>query len=63
MFVNWNGDVYPDYPEKAMEYILVERPPVISSEPLELRGYEREPRFYGELPAQKRCYYFYAPLD
>ena len=63
MFVNWKGDVYPDYPARAMEYILVHRPPVISSEPLELPGYEREPRFYGELPTQKRSYFFYSPLD
>ncbi|MBP5532061.1 MAG: hypothetical protein J6Y54_08570 [Lentisphaeria bacterium] len=63
MFVNWKDEVYRDYPARAMEYILVNRPPVISSEPLDLPGYESEPRFYGELPAQKRSYFFYSPCD
>ena len=59
MFVNWNGDVYPEYPALAMAYILRCRPAVVSSVELELPGYA--PVFSGELYGRK--YFFYSPVD
>ena len=59
MFVNWEGGVYPDYPELAMAYILANRPPLISQHTMDLPGYEL--RFYGELYGLP--YFFYSPLD
>ena len=60
MFVNWNGDVYPEYPALAMMYILKERPAVVSSdEDLLLPGCRRT--YCGELYGRR--YWFYSPLD
>ena len=59
MFVNWKNDVYPDYPARAMAYILEHRPPLVSSDELDLPGYVclRVCELYG------RRYYFYSPSD
>ena len=42
MFVNWGGRVYPDYPDKALSYILEKRPAVLSQQPLILPDYRLE---------------------
>ena len=57
MFVNWGPGVYPDYPERAMTYILTNRPPVISQQPMDLPDYDL--LFYGELYGLG--YFFYSP--
>ncbi|MBQ6352459.1 MAG: glycosyltransferase family 39 protein [Lentisphaeria bacterium] len=59
MFVNWRGDVYPEYPEQALAYILRHRPPVVAGRLLELPGYRLVYRggLYG------KEYWFYSPLD
>ena len=57
MFVNWTDEVYRDYPARSMEYILTNRPPLISQQPVMLPGYDL--RFYGELYGLE--YFFYAP--
>ena len=59
MFVNWKDDVYSDYPELAMTYILSERPAVVSSdEEFKLPGYAVT--YCGELYG--RHYWFHSPL-
>ncbi len=58
MFVNWRGDVYPEYPGLALDYILNNRPPLVSQQPLELPGYHL--MYRGELYGLE--YWFYAPL-
>ena len=59
MFVNWGNDVYPDYPERAMGYILRRRPPILTRQTLYLPGYV--PRWRGELYGVE--YRFYSPID
>ena len=58
MFVNWGGAVYPDYPEKALAYILRVRPAVISQQPMILPDYQLvlQTELYG------LQYWFYVPL-
>jgi hypothetical protein len=60
MFVNWSGSVYRDYPMLAVDYILTDRPPTVSSDELgflENAGYRRYD--CGELYGRR--YFFYSP--
>ena len=58
MFVNWGGGVYPDYPEKALAYILSARPAVVSQQPMILPDYKLvlQTELYGSQ------YWLYLPL-
>ena len=58
MFVNWKNSVYPDYSQLALDYILRNRPVLVSQEPLALPGYQLI--FQGELYGLG--YWMYAPL-
>ena len=57
MFVNWEGGVYPDYPGKALSYILEKRPAVLSQQPMILPDYQlpQQTELYGS------PYWFYIP--
>ena len=60
MFVNWQGDVYPDYPARATEYLMTYRPPFVAVRELQVPGY-REGVFCGSLYGVP--YFFYSPCD